>query len=556
MRLAIDPPSNRHSSKSKITVLDEAGGVRTTDKADLYCADERRKLVNRLVEKLSTDPEVLAQALDAQWAKTVGQQRKQEQAAKQADALPLPASIDVIQHTDMGNARRLAMARGQELRHCHPWNADLIWDGKRWGEDDTAQVERWAKDVVRDMYRQAAEETDPAGRDSLVKHALKSEEARRIHAMVSLVRSEPGIPILPADMDADPFLLNVANGTLELRTGVLRPHRREDYLTKLCPTEVDPRARCPEWLRFLNAVFERDQALIVFVQRLLGLCLTGDISEQIVPIWWGAGGNGKSTLINAVLDTLGPDYAMKANAELLTAGRGERHPTELAALFGNRLVVASETHQGRYLNEALVKDLTGGEPIRARRMHEDFWQFSPTHKVILVTNHKPKIRGRDDGIWRRLRLVPFCVRFWDPNEPEVVDKDLPPELMQDKRLGEKLARERPGILAWMVRGCLGWQREGLTLPEKVLAATAEYRGSQDLLGHWLAERCVTGRDFRQRASELYADCRQWCELSGEDSPTRDAFGEEMTARGYQRQHSNGTWYLGVALQDRDSCDGA
>jgi putative DNA primase/helicase len=254
-----------------------------------------------------------------------------------------------------------------------------------------------------------------------LKWALESESARRINAMLDLARSEPGIPILPDQMDSDPWLFNCVNGTLDLRTGKLREHRREDYITKVCPTRYNANAVCKAWLRFLGGVFpddegEPDTELITFNQRLLGRCLTGDVSEQILPIFWGSGANGKSTLINAILETMGDDYAMKANADLLMTSRGERHPTELAQLFGMRLVVASETHQGRRINETLVKDLTGGEPIRARRMREDFWEFKPTRKVILLTNHKPRVAGTDEGIWRRLRLLPFTTTFgtWCP----------------------------------------------------------------------------------------------------------------------------------------------
>jgi putative DNA primase/helicase len=264
--------------------------------------------------------------------------------------------------------------------------------------------------------------------------ALKSESAPRINAALDLARSGPGIPILPEEMDRDPWLLNCGNGTVELRTGTLREHRREDLLTRLCPTEYHPDATCPSWLRFLESIFQKDRPLITFVQRLLGYCLTGDVSEQILPIFWGGGANGKSTLVNVILQTLGGDYAMKAPQDLLVVHRGERHPTELADLFRMRLVVTSESSEGARLNEALIKDLTGGEPIRARRMKEDFWQFDPTHKVMLLTNHKPRVVGTDTAVWRRLRLVPFEVTFWDPCDPNNHGKNLPEHLRQDKQL--------------------------------------------------------------------------------------------------------------------------
>jgi putative DNA primase/helicase len=389
----------------------------------------------------------------------------------------------------------------------------------------------------------------------LLNWALECESARRINAMLDLARSEPCIPILPEQMDADPWLFNCPNGTVDLRTGALREHRREDYITKLCPTRYDPDARCPAWCRFLEAVFPTDEGvaddeLITFMQRLLGRCLTGDVSEQFLPIFWGSGANGKSTLVNTVLGTLGGDYAMKANADLLMTSRGERHPTEVAQLFGMRLVVASETSEGRKLNEALVKDLTGGEPLRARRMREDFWEFPPTHKVILLTNHKPRIVGTDEAIWRRLRLVPFTATFWDPADPGKNAAELPADQKQDKQLGAKLAAEREGILAWLVRGCMDWQRDGMTLPDKVRAATRDYRAEEDTLARWIAECCVTGdTSYRCRSQVLYGNYRGWCERAGEEVMPQKLFGPALEERGYPKRTSNGVWYLRIALRE-------
>jgi putative DNA primase/helicase len=364
-------------------------------------------------------------------------------------------------------------------------------------------------------------------------------------------------------MDSDPWLFNCPNGTLDLRTGTLREHRREDYITKLCPTRYVPDVACPTWELFLGAVFpddegERDRELIHYVQLVLGRCLTGDVSEQTLEIWWGCGGNGKSTLINAVLSTLGGDYAMKANGDLLMTSRGERHPTELAGLFGMRLVVVSETHQGRRLNEALVKDLTGGEPIRARRMREDFWEFLPTHKTVLITNHRPRVAGTDEGIWRRLRLIPFTSTFWDPADPHKDAADLPESHRQDKRLGEKLAAEREGILGWLVKGCLDWQRDGLAVPQKVRVATTEYRGGEDMLAQWIEENCITGNTtLRAKASSLYAHFRSWYERSGEaELMSQTSFGTALSERGFERDKVGGSiWRLGIALaQSADSGD--
>lgn len=364
--------------------------------------------------------------------------------------------------------------------------------------------------------------------------AMKSQSAPRINAMIDLARSEPGIPILPEQLDRDPMLLNVVNGTLELATGRLREHRQADYLTKLCPVAYDPAATCPVWESFLQVIFARSQSLITYMQRLLGHCLTGLTTEQIAAILYGIGANGKSTLVNTFLSVLGADYAGKASRDLLMTAKHDKHPTTMAWLHGMRFVVAAETAEGARLDEALVKDLTGGDPVTARRMREDPWTFNPTHKLAIVTNHKPEVRGTDHAIWRRLRLIPFNVVI--------------PAQQQDKQLPAKLQSELPGILAWCVRGCLDWQRNGLQDPQEVLTATAEYRTAQDVLAAFLADRCLKGPDYREKASNLYDAYKGWSEAGGEKTITQRRFGDAMTEKGFTRDHSNGTWYVGVAVR--------
>jgi putative DNA primase/helicase len=373
--------------------------------------------------------------------------------------------------------------------------------------------------------------------------------------MVELVRSEPGIPVLPADLDQDPMLLNLLNGTLDLHTGKLREHRREDLITKLAPVEYDEKATCQVWRHTLEKVFECDQEVIRFVQRFFGYCLTGEVSEQVLVIFWGAGANGKSTIVETMLRMLGEDYAVKASRDLFMAKKQDNHPTQMARLFGRRLVVCVETHEGARLDEGLVKELTGGDKITARRMREDPWQFDPTHKAILVTNHKPEIRGTDEGIWRRQRLVPFTVRFWNPDDPEERARGLPADLRQDKELSQKLKAELPGILAWCVEGCLAWKHEGLGMPKAVKAATSAYRVEQDLLSAFLEERCVLGRDFQVRFSELYAAYCCWCEQGNEEPVKKRQFGEALRERGHEGYTNNGTWYRGLALHARDDDSG-
>jgi putative DNA primase/helicase len=379
---------------------------------------------------------------------------------------------------------------------------------------------------------------------------LKSEDARRINAMLDMARSEPGIPILPDQMDRDPWLFNCANGTLELKTGRLREHRREDYITKLCPVEYHPEARCPVWNLVLEMVFAQKQSIISYLQRVLGHCLTGDTSEQALWIFWGSGSNGKSIIINTILELLGEDYAVKAARDLFLARKTDNHPTQVARLFGRRLVVCTETGSGARLDEVLVKELTGGDPVTARRMREDPWQFVPAFKPVLVTNHKPEVRDTDDGIWRRCRLIPFEVRFWDPARGEAGA----PELKADKTLPQKLRAEYPGILSWLLKGCLDWQRDGLQTPQEVLTATGAYRGEQDVMGQFLAECCVKGSvDYKAKAGDLYGVFLLWCDENHEVKISQRRFGQALTERGFERYTDNGTKYRGVAV-NKEWCE--
>jgi putative DNA primase/helicase len=370
--------------------------------------------------------------------------------------------------TDTGVAERLVRRFGDRLRYVHPWRKPLIWDGTRWKADDTAEVRRLAKRTARLILAEAATLENPDEAKDHARFALVSESRARIDAVLTQAYSEEGVPILPDELDQDPWLLNVRNGTIDLRTGRLRSHRRSDYLTKLCPVHFDRHAECPVWESMLAKVLGSNAALIGFLQRIVGYSLTGVVHEQVLPIFHGKGSNGKSTVLNVLLSMLGTDYAMKAQPDLLMARRGEQHPTALADLFGKRLVVANETGEGHRLNESLVKELTGSDKIRARRMREDYWEFSPTHKIILSTNHRPEVRGTDHAIWRRIRLIPFDVTI--------------PDDEQDARLPEKLAAELPGILAWCVRGCLAWLEIGLNPPDPVSRATDGYRREQDSIG--------------------------------------------------------------------------
>lgn len=456
--------------------------------------------------------------------------------------------------TDRANGRRLAHKHGSEIRHCHPWKKWLIWDGRRWKVDDSGDIMRRAKDVADCLWNDAAEY---AKENLIVGDALKPlfafakacASSSRLQSMVQLAASEPGVPIHPDKLDKDPWLINCTNGTVDLRTGMLRPHAQSDRITKLCPTHYNPDATCPEFDEFLKKIFNGNDSIIEYVQAIFGYCLTGSVREQVLPIFHGSGSNGKSTLISTLMDVIGPDYSMQAPTDLLMAKKTDSHPTEQASLFGMRLVASIETEDGRRLAESTVKQLTGSERIRARRMREDFWEFDPTHKILLATNHRPRIKGTDHAIWRRLALVPFDVRFWNPDKNEAG----PDELMQDKQLPDRLKDEHPGILAWAVRGCLRWQREGLRAPEEVNAATNEYRGAEDLVGQFIEDRCMTGfPSYRVKAKSIYQAFRNWCESEGEYCPSQRVFGERLGASGeFERFRNNGYWWRGITMKETD-----
>jgi putative DNA primase/helicase len=436
--------------------------------------------------------------------------------------------------TDLGNAERMATRYGSAIRFCRPWKKWLVWNGQKWGHDDLGKVNVMAKATIRKILEEAASAYDQTERIELAKWAIKCESAQRVKALLELVWFEPRIPILPGVLDPDVWLFNCPNGTIDLRTGLLRRHDRSDLITRMSPVEYDPAAKCPLWESTIARIFSGDVDLIGFIQRLFGLTLTGDVSEQILPIFYGEGGNGKSTILNALIDIMGPDYAIAAPPGLLFNKSGEAHPTDKASLFGMRLVVDLESAEGAKLNEALVKQLTGSDRISARRMREDFWTFLPTHTLIIGTNNQPAIHETKNAIWRRLKLVPFTVEI--PVEEQQADLPI------------RLREEFPGILAWCVRGCLDWQKNKLQTPSVVEDATKEYRSEEDVLGTFLLEECSTIPGLRVKASKLYVKYRKSMEGSGIVAMSQTSFGRSMRKRGYEKLTSNGTWYLGIALR--------
>ena len=424
--------------------------------------------------------------------------------------------------TDLGNAHRFAQDHRADVRYCWPWGRWLVWNGRYWCRDETGKVHRLAEATVRGMYQEAALSSEER-RAVLASWAVKSESHERRIKMLASAQAIEGIPIQPEDMDRDVWLLNVLNGTIDLRIGTLRPHAREDYITRCLDVDYDPKAVCPVWERFVYEAFGGNAETIAFVQRAIGYSLTGRIIEHVLIVLYGLGSNGKTTLIDALHYLLGPSYAKHTPTDLLLARRGEHHPTELATLHGARLVTAAETGEGRRLAESLVKQLTGGDPVTARRMREDFWQYRPEFKLWLATNHKPQIRGTDHAIWRRIRLIPFDVTFHAPETGKTPQ--------QDPTLSARLRAELPGILAWAVRGCLAWHCQGLKTPQAIRDATEGYRAEMDVFAAFVEDCCVFDKRAETGARELYRAYTRWCEGSGEHAESQTSFGTRLRERG-------------------------
>lgn len=424
--------------------------------------------------------------------------------------------------TDTGNAERLVEQHGEDLRYCHPWQKWLAWDGRRWRVDVTAEVRRRAKETARSIYSEASavsgnDQAAEMRRKELGAWARRSEARERRSAMIELAQSERRIPVLPEQLDADPWLFNCLNGVLDLRTGRLHPHQRNDLFTKLAPVAYEPEAKCPTWLAFLHSIMDGNRELIGFLQRFAGYALTGVIREHVLVICYGTGSNGKSTFLETLISLMG-DYAWQAPPDLLMLKSLGAHPTDVAGLFGVRFAACIETASGRRLDEARMKMLTGGDQVTARRMREDFWTFRPTHKLALGTNHKPVVATTDHGTWRRQKLVPFTVTI--PTEE------------QDRLLPEKLRAELNGILRWAVEGCLAWQRQGLGDAEAIREATEAWRDESDVLGGFLAACCELAPRATVSVRELYARFIGYCEATGEDPLRQKPFGQRLAERGF------------------------
>ncbi|WKB50880.1 phage/plasmid primase, P4 family [Eleftheria terrae] len=427
--------------------------------------------------------------------------------------------------TEDGLATAFTRRYAEDWRYCAAWSKWFVWTGTRWNTDEVQYVLHLSRGIGHCASTLA---DTPRLRGRLA-------SAATFAAVEKIARSDPQHASRASDWDNDVWALNTPGGVVQLRDGSIRPHSRNSWMTKI--TTARPEGDCPTWLSFLEAVTDGNADLQAYLARMVGYCLTGSTQEQALFFLYGTGANGKSVFMNVLTTILG-DYAASAPMDTFMEARGDRHPTELAGLRGARFVASIETEQGRRWNESKVKAITGGDKVSARFMRQDFFEYTPHFKLVIAGNHKPSIRNVDEAMKRRLHLVPFTVT-------------IPPE-KRDGRLTEKLLRERDGILAWGVRGCLAWQREGLSAPACVVAATEEYFEAEDASGQWLDERIVLMPGAKVATSVLYADWRDWAERAGEFVGSIKRFAEMLKARGFEQSRLSGgvRAFKGLSLKPR------
>lgn len=422
--------------------------------------------------------------------------------------------------TDAGTAERFVARNRLRVRYVHRWDQWHVWDESRWAPDDRREVYRLAIETARGIHADAALADSKGEAQEITRHALTSERRDRIEATLALARTMPPLALVPDELDADPHILVVPNGVVDLKRGKLEPHDRRRLVTKCAPVPFDAEAAAPLWEAFLARIVP-DADVRAYLQRAVGYSLTGDVSEHALFFAYGTGANGKSTFLETIRDLLGEgEYAKAAAPDLLLAKKQDRHAAEVADLRGARFVTTIEVQQGRAWDEARVKWLTGGDAISARFMYGNPFTFQPTHKFWIAGNHKPRVSGTDHGFWRRVHTVPFTVTIPKPE--------------QDGELRHKLKAELPGILRWAVEGCSLWSKYGLQPPDAVRAATAQYRDAEDVIGAFLDECCDIDPGSTLILGGLYDVYRAWAERGGEHALTKRRFGDALEDRGIER----------------------
>ena len=436
--------------------------------------------------------------------------------------------------TDLGNAERLVARHGPDLLFCAERRTWLVWDGVRWQPERRGDVQARAIDTVRAIAEEGGTVRGVA-RKELVSHARVSQRAERIGAMIRLAQSM--VPVTPDELDADPWLLTCANGTLDLRSGVLRLPERRDRITRMTPVAYDPAATSTRWERFLREAVGGDEELVGYLQRAAGYAATGSTRERAIVVLLGPTGTGKTTFLELLRAALGDYGAVTPMTTLLGSQHGSSIPADVAALAGARLVIASEADDAGPWDGAKLKLLTGGDSLTARHLYGQLFTFTPTHTLMLGTNRLPQLARVDEALLGRLHVVPFATP--DPAVP------------RDCGLRAELELALPAILAWIARGALEWARTGLRPPTAIRAARERYRDDHDPVGAWLRERAdLADRAAETRVREVYEDYLAWCARADETPLPERAFGSRLADAGLSRRratHGERRW-VGVRLR--------
>ncbi|MBR5033483.1 MAG: hypothetical protein IKX70_07435 [Treponema sp.] len=440
-----------------------------------------------------------------------------------------------MQFTDVTNCDYFLKAYGDIIRYCITWNKFLFWNGTNWDIDTRGRVAERCKKFVHKMYRGMRYITDRQLEAAFEKHLIKSESFRRIQALEGLLKISEEIKVEDFELDRDNYLFNVEGWTLNLKNGRSKIPNAKDLITKKSRFIYEKDADCPVWKMFLMQIFNKDLQLIRFIQKAMGYALSGDVSEQCLFILWGTGANGKSTFLNVMLELFG-DYALSTGIETFMKKNSEQS-NDIARLKGMRLVTTSEIEQGRQISESLIKMVTGEDALTARFLYGEYFSFKPTFKIFMATNHKPKIRGADNGIWRRIKMIPFTVT-------------IPPE-QRDKNLTEKLIAENSGILNWLLKGYAMWKKEGLEEPPAVREANEEYRMDMDSVGTFVTD-CLeldASLQWRLPTNMLYQTYIKWCNKNNERVMSQKWLGMRMSEKGFKRVITNGQrLWCGLAVK--------
>lgn len=438
---------------------------------------------------------------------------------------PEPGEHRVFPHTEKGNADRLIHRYGRAIRYCPTTRSWYIFDSKRWVKDDLM--------VIRELAKASAGSIrDDNDAEDTRKWAKHSERFLGIQAAIELAKSDPEV-IRPLDsFDADPLLLNLQNGTLDLRAAEFRDHDPGEHLMRIANASFDKDASSPRWDQFMKEITCGDESLARFLQRSAGYSLTGLTGNQEFYILFGNGANGKSVFMNALTDLLG-DYAAVADFKTFLARKGDGPRNDIAALRGSRLVCASEIGPGEHLDETVMKQVTGEDLITARFLYGEFFQFRATFKVWLAANHLPRVIGTEEGIWRRFRIVPFEATF--------------AEEQRDKSLNATLQAERDGILRWAIEGWFDGVENGWHTPPKVMALVKHYRKELDTLQQFIEDQCVIERVASVAASDLYQAYETWCHEAAEPAISMTLFGKKLSELGYEKRKGVKMMRLGLRL---------